>query len=152
MMYSDIVNDFVFRTKKNLEAIEVDLSHGKEVYEVTHLINSLLGLIILPEQKFYDNLPETLTLEDLKQEGWPESLLNWDHALGKNFKNLMRLLRNGISHFHLEFLVELGELSGLKIWNINNSNIKDWEVELSIEDLKSLVEKFIEKIKELKLI
>ncbi len=45
------LNDFSERTKKNFEAIE-QRAHRDNLYEVTQLINSLLGMLILPYETY----------------------------------------------------------------------------------------------------
>ena len=61
---TNLVLDFARRTKKNLEFIEHSLTRDRlnsenDVYEVTQLINSLLGLLVFPQQKFYDAIPSS---------------------------------------------------------------------------------------------
>jgi hypothetical protein len=53
MNYEDEFLSFVRRTRKNLELTEEwRLEHfGAGFSEVTHLINSLLGLIVLPKEE-----------------------------------------------------------------------------------------------------
>ena len=68
MMYEEVVRDFARRTKANLLAIERLSASGEEVYEVTQLVNSMLGLLVLPQQEFVDRIPET-PLEQLRRDG-----------------------------------------------------------------------------------
>jgi hypothetical protein len=68
MMYAEVVRDFARRTKANLAAIERLCANGEEVYEVTQLVNSMLGLLVLPQQEFVDRIPET-PLEQLRRDG-----------------------------------------------------------------------------------
>lgn len=74
MEYQNLVMDFAARTQANLKIIErlakQDVSllvnnpfneideDGVEAYEVTQLVNSLLGLIVCPQQRYYDQIPE----------------------------------------------------------------------------------------------
>jgi hypothetical protein len=62
----------------------------------------------------------------------------------------MRYLRNGISHFHVEFLInDMRSISGLCIWNIpQHARTLDWKANLSLDDLKRIVFKFIELIED----
>lgn len=58
MEYSDVVKDFAERTLVNLRQIESLSESGYEAYEVTQLINSLLGLLIFPKERFHESIPE----------------------------------------------------------------------------------------------
>jgi hypothetical protein len=56
--YEDIARDFVERTRMNLQAArQLPASGDIRFYEVTHLVNSLLGLIVVPDQRMQDRLP-----------------------------------------------------------------------------------------------
>jgi len=48
----DLEDEFIARTQKNLKAIECLKQKGGEVYEVTQLLNSMLGLLISRGQDF----------------------------------------------------------------------------------------------------
>ncbi len=152
MNYHSLVYDFANRTRANLDDIEdlaerdesrrVLASH-KQVYEVTQLINSLLGLIVLPQQNYFSDIPKT-SLDELKKAGWPQPLMQG--TLPKDLRNLndlMRYVRNSIAHFNIEFTNDdHGQISGLKIWNVNKAKKINWTAELTIIDLKLLLEKF----------
>ena len=45
------VGDFAKRTLANLNIIEQEIRENKDAYEVTQLINSLLGLIVFPFER-----------------------------------------------------------------------------------------------------
>lgn len=66
------LNEFATRTKANLEYIEKNAEYAN-LYEVTQLINSLLGLIIIPVEKYKiekkpsDNTLKNVSLEDYKK-------------------------------------------------------------------------------------
>lgn len=151
---NSLVLDFARRTKKNLEFVESyvhskPLDSNVEVYEVTQLINSLLGLLVFPQQKFYNDLPKK-TLSELKAEGWPDVRVIEGKLREDNLKGLLRYLRNGVSHFNVEFVINQdGALSGIRVWNVPPESEKcDWKAELKLEELKSIVYKFIELIEE----
>ena len=89
----DFVSDFAERTLANLEKIENEKSDDAK-YEVTQLINSLLGLIVFPkERKVMDD--------------------EWGKALAKYIKippkfnveenKIIQHMRNAISHSHIFF-------------------------------------------------
>lgn len=139
MNYEDLLKDFTERTKRNLEVIEELHKTGKEVYEVTQLVNSCLGLLVFPKEQFIEKIPET-PLDQLEKEGWPVPKLTGNFPQAENLRQLIRYLRNAIAHFNIEFIGDK-EISRLKVWNIRHGK-KVWEAELTVDDLRKLVEKF----------
>jgi len=117
MEYQNLVRDFATRTLKNLEAVEAAATQDREaeLYEVTQLINSMLGLLVFPEQKYLNNIPRT-SIEDLRSQGWPVPAMKGTPPHADNLRDLVRCLRNGISHFNLEFTSDGHVLTGIKIW------------------------------------
>lgn len=86
------LGDFAERTIVNLDVIEK--SSGS--YEVTQLVNSLLGLIIFPKERNWNMRYST---------GW-NGILHKYVVYPKNRmtnSNLMRNLRNAVSHSHILF-------------------------------------------------
>jgi hypothetical protein len=63
-------DEFISRTEKNLRAVEKLSQDGESVYEVTQLINSLLGLLVYPRERFFETIPE-ITWETMIKQGWP---------------------------------------------------------------------------------
>ena len=62
MMYASeesFIKDFANRTKVNYQKL------SPEAYEVTQLINSMIGLLIIPEQKAYNKISDNLLDENL---------------------------------------------------------------------------------------
>lgn len=150
MQYEDeLVLDFAQRTMRNLEFIEQNLDEPEfEVFEVTQLINSLLGLLVFPQQKFFDKTPE-IPLKDLVDLGWPKITFTEHREPRKNLnfyllRGFLAYLRNGISHFNVEFLSnKQKQITGLRVWNIREGEM-DWEASLSLVELKQIIKKFIE--------
>ncbi len=50
MMYEEVIRDFAERTRAKLRAIEQLEAEGRDVYEVTQLVNSTLGHLVFPQQ------------------------------------------------------------------------------------------------------
>lgn len=150
---SALILDFARRTKKNLEFVEkfvlsYPLDSNVEVFEVTQLINSLLGLLVFPQQRFYSDKKLDIPLSQLRTDGWPDIKVIEGRLREDTLKGLLRYLRNGVSHFNIEFTInEDGNLSGIRVWNIpQDSKICDWKAELKLVELKAIVFKFIELI------
>ncbi|HHT9154908.1 MAG TPA: HEPN family nuclease [Candidatus Tripitaka sp. YC43] len=144
MEYKEFVKDFALRTKTNLELIRQAKKDGEEAYEVTQLINSLLGLLVLPQHEFYNKIPET-PLSELEKSGWPIPRVRGNYPQAKDLKELTRHLRNGVAHFNLEFtLSEDHHIDGLIIWDKDRKGAKTWEAELKIKELEAITNKFTE--------
>jgi len=143
--YKNLVHDFAARTLKNLDAIEATIAQdpNADVFEVTQLINSMLGLLVFPQQRFFDSIPET-PLDELRSHGWPIPTMKGSPPHATNLRDLIRCLRNGISHCNLEFTSDGHELTGLRIWNCpTRSQTKNWEVEMGLSELRDIVRRFI---------
>jgi hypothetical protein len=149
MMYEEVIRDFAQRTQKNLQAIEYLLKERKEgrdvpeVFETTQLVNSTLGLLVFPQQQFVDDIPET-PINELKEMGWPVPKVCSGFPQVEDLNQLIRYLRNAIAHFNIRFIGDgQNQISFIKVWNCRD-NKKTWEAELSVSDLQSITEKFIE--------
>jgi len=92
---------FAERTRKNLEHIEKAFQTGADVHVVTQLANSLLGLIVFPWEKHFVARVETLKLDELVTQGWPQ----WAVSRGTcdTLGQLVRHLRNAVAHGHMTF-------------------------------------------------
>ena len=97
------------RTMTNLDFVKdvFDRSPDREtapVHIVTQIVNSLLGLLILPYEKKWALHQDGTKLEDLYAAGWPE----WNLVMPKpgEPKTLGKLawhLRNAAAHGHYSF-------------------------------------------------
>lgn len=140
----EFIVDFAKRTRANLEFIE--RSSTSNVFEVTQLFNSMLGLLVFPQQRYMDQIPQT-PLQELVNSGWP-TIKAKGPATCENLRQLIRMLRNGISHCNVRFIADdKKQLAGMCIWNHEggkSQNPINWEAELSIKDLRTIAFKFIE--------
>src|SRR5215208_943456 len=104
MEYESLVHDFARRTRANLQTIQRLSETGGEgpVYEVTQLVNSLLGLLIFPQQKLFAFIPE-ISLSELQADGWPVPRVTGDFAQVWDLRQLVRYLRNAIAHCNVRF-------------------------------------------------
>lgn len=153
MEYKDVIRDFAIRTKRNLEFIESrkneDISKP-DVYEVTQLVNSLLGLIVFPREEYMSRLPET-PLAELVDQGWAVPRVVGDYPQVNTLRKLIDYIRHAISHFNIEFITNAErEITGIVLWNREYKGGKPgkiiWKAELSIEELRKLAFKFIDLI------
>lgn len=147
MNYQSLVRDFARRTRANLDILRnfQKAQSDVEVYEVTQLINSMLGLLVFPQQRYFNRIPET-PLGELASQGWPIPEVEGNYPQVKDLRELVRYLRNAITHCNLEFLSDEGEqISGLRVWNTNPRNDQTtWKARLTIEDIEKITDRFIQ--------
>lgn len=159
MKYDNVIYDFINRTRANLRLIEEHsakapqsddegLIEGNDkeakAFEVTQLVNSLLGLVVFPQQHYRDQIPEE-PLSKLEAMGWPKPLVKGKFPDDlNNPADLMRYVRNSIAHFNIEFTSSNNQtIDGIRVWN-NRNQVENWSVFLRIEELKVLVNKFVD--------
>jgi len=141
MMYEDVVAEFAWRTHENLHAIELAAGQGPGVFETTQLINSMLGLLVFPREEFVDRIPRT-PLADLRKQGWPLPRVRPGFAQARDLAELVRYLRNAISHFNIEFQGDSqNRISGIRVWNMRRRD-KTWEADLRLDELRGIAERF----------
>jgi hypothetical protein len=147
MNYQHLVKDFALRTQKNLHTLRnLQTSDPKsEVYEVTQLISSMLGLLVFPQQQYVTNIPK-VPLSTLASQGWPVPKIVGDYPQVEDLNQLVRFLRNAVAHFNLKFLSDTdGHIRGLEVWNRDpRRKAVTWKAELTVEDIEKISQKFIE--------
>lgn len=159
--------EFAKRTLANLKFIEaeIDSRHAQgiedkdihDVFEVTQLINSFVGMLILPKEAFYrkmsNNMPfnsneandilrqlsrnpakyySTYTFRNYNGDVVPERLTP---------KNLARHFRNAVAHNHLTILPKDytgdGIITGVEF--SDNVRGESFSLELSIDEIRTLL-------------
>lgn len=126
MNYANVVEDFASRTKKNLETLrQLQKQHPEiEIYDVTQLINSMLGLLVFPQQSYFKKIPK-ITLVELQTQGWPIPKVTPSSKQAKNLRDLMRYMRNSVAHCNIIFLTDdRNVIIGLRMWNTWKSDDK----------------------------
>lgn len=144
MEYQHLIEDFARRTRDNLQRLNALKASGIEVYEVTALVNSMLGLLVFPQQRYVDFIPET-PIDELANQGWPIPSVVGNFTQVSSLRQLVRQLRNAISHFNVEFFADgSGQIAGLIVWNVDpRSNRTTWKARLSVSDLDAIAHRFI---------
>ncbi len=131
MEYKSINIDFVARTKEIVAARD---DFFKE-YDVTLLLNCMLGLLIIPQQKLYQK--SYLTNKPLTSEWGIQSsqILFMTDKKGteepKDIKNIIRHLRNSLSHFNFD-----AHGDGEKIIEIR---FKDYDAKTKIQTFDAII-------------
>lgn len=102
MMYAkgnDFIKDFTKRTRANLSVVE----NGP--YEVTQLINSMVGLLIIPQTKQFKNITDSLIDGELLNK-MKKCIESNSYRKPINLKQISRHLRNAVAHSNIEFEAE----------------------------------------------
>lgn len=146
MMYEDVIADFARRTEANLQTIRLLARAGgaTPAFEVTQLVNSMLGLLVFPQQRYLDRIPDT-PIADLASNGWPIPKVMGDYPQVPNLRQLVRMLRNAITHCNLKFEPGVGnEIEALTVWNTDPRTKKvTWKARLTVADLEAITTRFI---------
>lgn len=94
----EFIKEIAERTKENLENYQ-----GK--YDVTHLINSAVGLIMIPHAKCYNKIENSFVspkiLEILRNSIRKNSYLEDGECI--ELRDLIKHIRNGIAHSNIHF-------------------------------------------------
>jgi hypothetical protein len=97
MQYTDFDKDFIQRT------LDI-LSDYKAPWEVTLLINCLVGLLILPKEKLFEKIPD-FNIQDLTDD-WgikPEHITDIRcPSCGYKLRNVIRQMRNSVAHMRVK--------------------------------------------------
>ena len=146
MNYQELVKDFAQRTKNNLETLRAIQAERPdiEVFEVTQMVNSLLGLLVFPQQEYVNKIPAT-PIEELAASGWAVPEVDGEFEQVNDLKQLVQYLRNAIAHFNIKFTEdERGEINGLIVWNYNpRERIINWRAKLTLDDIEKITDSFI---------
>ena len=118
------------------------------------MINSMLGLLVFPQQKYFNRIPER-TLEELRNQGWPVPTMKGTppkaDTLPEPFTTPSKTaLATSISNFMSDGHV----LTGIRIWNCQMDScgryvkekghrVREWEQELDINELRDIARKFV---------
>lgn len=141
-----VVRDFAERTLHNLRFIDKqyelfrDGKQPTEVYEVTQLINSMLGLLVFPKETFWNHL------KPIKFDKIPNCPFK-QHRNAPDLRELIRLIRNGFSHFNLDIKADgAGYIYAIEMFNINKSGTETWRDTVTVFELRKFIEWFIKGI------
>lgn len=150
MMYESkdkIYKEFADRTRQNYERFK------DGPYEVTLLINSMVGLLIIPEQTVYNKICDSMISEQLLEKLKQTSCLkSYNYKDTLNLKQICRHLRNAIAHSHIKFIPTKSVYSSKQI-SIKAVTFHDmdgkghkFEMELEIDLLKEFLFAFSDSV------
>jgi hypothetical protein len=148
--YTDFIADFAGRTLQNLDRIQSLARDGADdVYPVTQLWNSLLGLIVLPRERDLRHIAAT-PMSDLVSQGWPGMKMSGSKNL--TLRDLVRRLRVAVAHFNVDFKAGANhEISYVTVWTEAlgpdgkpMKGSRDWVGEITVEGLERLARRVAE--------
>ncbi len=130
--------DFINRTKKIIEQYQKMKYSKSEKFEVTLLLNCLAGLLILPQQNWFDSLPDVF----VNQEEWgikEEHISFIKKGEVKKVKNIAKQLRNSISHCKFKaFENKSKDISIFKFEDYDSRRNKTFEASIPISLIKQI--------------
>ncbi|MDT3367544.1 MAG: hypothetical protein LIR40_02720 [Bacteroidota bacterium] len=139
--YNNQELDFVFRTKKIIKQYDSFQIEKAEKYEVTLLLNCLVGLLILPQQHWFDSLPAYL----ISQKEWginPNHISMIKKGETKNVKDIARHLRNSIGHYKFKaFENKSTDISSIKFEDFDPQGNKTFEAIIPISGIRQFTTK-----------
>lgn len=155
-MYIKQEFDFIKRTKKIIQQYDKLFSENsfnflickklrtRRKYEVTLLLNSFVGLLILPQQHWFDNLPSEIVTNS--KWGIDESHIRFiKKGEKKSVKEVARHLRNSLAHYNFKaFENQKDEISQIKFTDYaDNEKInKTFEATLPVENIRTFLNVF----------
>lgn len=133
------VKEFYERTLKILNKYDGE-------YDVTFLINSMIGLLIVPKERYFQSkrLPDTYIDAELLKQVQATITSNTDNSL----KEIIRHLRNSVAHGNMTIKAEKSNVKteNSKIGSILFKDRDGFNAEISIELLKNFLINFATKV------
>ncbi|MCB0368391.1 MAG: hypothetical protein KDD45_02870 [Bdellovibrionales bacterium] len=138
-------HDFIIRTKKIIDQYNKFQIQKTEKFEITLFLNCLVGLLILPQQHWYESLPT----DNVSQKEWgisPKHISTIKKGELKNVMNVARHLRNSVAHYNFTvFDNRLNKLSSVqftdKITEKGKDDIITFEAVIPLKDLRQFTTK-----------
>lgn len=129
--------------KRTLELIE---NYSGE-YDSTLLINSLLGLLIIPKENLFDKIPAESFVFLPKWGVNTKSIKHFNQKRNGNLneptiKDVIHRLRNSIAHFNITPIQSDGQVSGFtfKDGNIFHADLSLNEIRLLVKNLALFID------------
>ena len=140
------------RTERNLEFVKAEFERAGEdpqVHVVTQLVNSLLGLVILPREQYLEVQNESTQLRRLVSQGWPK----WNITKGQaeTLGQLAKHLRNAAAHGRITFSSDSRYLHEVMIRVADSADFGKsiyWRAEIAGDDLYDFCIKFARHVRE----
>lgn len=140
MNYENKVLDIVRRTNENLVATDRWRAGDPSTpfHEVTNLVNSLLGLIVLPKEEILDDMRQV--------EVGPHGIADWgvafevvsvDGSSPRDLRPFLTGLRNAIAHAGMDFPTDGKSITGITFANRTNDRARIlWTAEFDLAGMR----------------
>ncbi len=135
---------FAERTRKNLLHIEAAFASGADVHVVTQLVTSLLGLVVFPWERGFQEHAKEAPLGDLIAKGWPRWKMKGVRC--DTLGELIRVLRHSVAHGNIRFSSDSRRIEDISIEFENcPPNRPDllWYGSISAVDLRTFCLEFV---------
>ena len=143
----DFPRCFIKRTLTNLENYQSNCQNScQEKYEATQLLNSLLGLLIVPNESLYERI-STTPLDTLSANEWG-AVSTWitqpikcdlGHTHTLTLRQFVRKLRNAVAHFHIKPYPEEGIVEGFEF--ADKPRKPSFKAKIPVPELSKFVKK-----------
>lgn len=144
------------RTWKNFELSMLAREADEDNYDfhiVTQLLNSLLGLVIVPWANHKDDDLWKVKLRDLEKAGWPAWQFSKEHKKTTTLRQLLRRLRNAASHGRYRFIGDIDSryLSRvtLVVTDASEGKPENWKAEIGGAELHRFCQLLSEQLEQL---
>jgi hypothetical protein len=130
--------DFIIRTKALIEQYDHFQIENDVKYEVTLLLNCLVGLLILPQQQHIVNLPDVIIIH----EEWGITIQDIAHIEGNpnSVRDIARHMRNSIAHYHFEAFGDANaNIDQIRFRDYNRNHDLTFEATLSLEKIRIFI-------------
>ncbi len=128
------LKEFVRRTQYNLSIIENLSAENNDGYEVTQLLNSMFGMLILPKEKYWEKLSgiKNSQVKVFAKISKDKEIPNM------NYQEFIKKMRNCVAHpAKMQFVQdEKSEISAMKF--IDRYNGSDFNITLTMSELKKI--------------
>lgn len=150
--YKDFERDFIHRTLHIIEQYDQYVLPNipeKEQYEVTLLLNCLLGLLVLPSQLLFPQIPN-IPVNQLQAWGLPNNIVrNWGRhpkiiapTDRETLRELIHEMRNGVAHLRVAI-----QGDGQRITDIEFSDTNGFNASIPVTSLRVFVKKLAQTVK-----
>lgn len=150
--YENFERDFIERTLQLIEQYDHHVMPNvpdNEQYEVTLLLNCLLGLLVLPRQSLFAQVP-AIPVNQLQAWGLPTDVVkDWGQHSGKivpadyeTLRELVHEMRNGIAHLRVKIHDDDQRIADIEFSDTNGFNAI-----IPITSLRIFVKKLAETVK-----
>ena len=127
----DFKRDFLRRTLTLIKEYEGP-------YDATFLVNCLLGLLVVPKEAWYEDIPKedfnSLSDWGIRPDSITPGKCKYGYEHQPNLRQLVTKLRNAVAHFDVEPIIKGNEVGGFLF--------KDWDgfcAALSLGEIEAFV-------------